>query len=776
MPSRKQVNRNRVALLICTALVGVAQAGSGPFVIPLHQNLARQSSDAFVNPFTDNNGDVILPAVDAASLSNLSGVMASKWHGRNISAPEVTNATAQSISVSKAELSQSGLVVNAVKELVSVGPNRTLISSSGESVGKYNQTVTWSNGTQHLNVTWTPPTAQIKSNNNATIASNTSLPTNSTMPSNSSTTSNTTSTSSAANNHTTAINVTSASNTTHHANHTVAINTTSIHNTSSPTAGNVTTLANETVSRSLHKANLSQAANAGPSGAVKASDLPDVNSSIPGPAGKLIHDAANSISGALKSVGLSKRQDEEDDGDADSYDPDEDSDDDDDESEQSIYKRAARRHKKHAARAHAHKHSHKSNRSPVVARKVSAKHRKTQRKTSQKKSKSSKHKATVIAANKAGASATKKGDTTATKKSSASSTKKTSSGSSASHAVTASKTRSNTVMQLQDVVGGSANYDMSYYGIVQIGTPPQLFTVQFDTGSADLWVMSSACGSGCPSGSKYAAAKSSTGASLKKTFSIAYNDGTSTTGTWMSDAVAVAGISHSAQAFGAVSSLDGDFSSGPGVGLLGLGFEALSTGNMVPWMQNVIAAHQLSSNIFAMALGRTKSGTQSSMTVGGVDPSKFSGSISYVNVAGNSGFWTVRLPKITATTSAKKVGGSYSVLAVIDSGTTLILAPADQARAFWAAVPGSAPVAGAAGYYSYPCSTKVAASFQFAVGAAITVAESDMQFATINGKCVGSIVGSASLDTWILGAAFMRSAYTVFDVSNSRVGFATPTY
>uniref|UniRef100_A0A8C5TAX8 pepsin A n=1 Tax=Malurus cyaneus samueli TaxID=2593467 RepID=A0A8C5TAX8_9PASS len=74
------------------------------------------------------------------------------------------------------------------------------------------------------------------------------------------------------------------------------------------------------------------------------------------------------------------------------------------------------------------------------------------------------------------------------------------------------------------------NYmDDEYFGTISIGTPPQEFTVVFDTGSSNLWVPSIFCSSpACRNHNRFNPAESSTFLSTNDTLFIAYGTGSMT--------------------------------------------------------------------------------------------------------------------------------------------------------------------------------------------------------------------------------------------------------
>lgn len=127
--------------------------------------------------------------------------------------------------------------------------------------------------------------------------------------------------------------------------------------------------------------------------------------------------------------------------------------------------------------------------------------------------------------------------------------------------------------------------------------------------------------------------------------------------------------------------------------------------------------------------------------------------------------------------------------AIIDTGTTVVYGPTADVSAFYAKYPGATALSNFgydptqyAGYYAVPCSGTAYASLTFG-GRAFTIPTSIFtslgNVGTKNGQayCVGGFVGNDGLGlgtSWLVGDIFLQAVYTNFDLSNNRVGFATP--
>lgn len=129
-------------------------------------------------------------------------------------------------------------------------------------------------------------------------------------------------------------------------------------------------------------------------------------------------------------------------------------------------------------------------------------------------------------------------------------------------------------------VNTPVNGDEEWITPVSIGTPAQVLNLDFDTGSADLWVFSSITSSSDVDGqTTYKPGQSSTAARLSgATWDISYGDGSSSSGIVYTDVVSVGGVSFSAQAVEAAETVSSEFTSDTDSdGLLGLGASTINT-------------------------------------------------------------------------------------------------------------------------------------------------------------------------------------------------------
>ncbi|MBN3292477.1 PEPA protein, partial [Polypterus senegalus] len=219
------------------------------------------------------------------------------------------------------------------------------------------------------------------------------------------------------------------------------------------------------------------------------------------------------------------------------------------------------------------------------------------------------------------------------------------------------------------------NYmDVEYFGNISIGTPPQEFTVIFDTGSSNLWVPSSLCSSpACTNHSLFDANKSSTFQSSNQNLAIQYGTG-SMTGILGYDVVTITGIEVTNQEFGLSVTEPGDtFTYAPFDGILGLAYPVISSSGATPVFDNMMDQGLVSEDLFSFYLSPDgKSGSE--VLFGGIDTSHYTGNINWIRLSSQT-YWQITVSSITI--NGKPVACAKSCQAIVDTGTSFLTGPID---------------------------------------------------------------------------------------------------
>jgi len=337
-----------------------------------------------------------------------------------------------------------------------------------------------------------------------------------------------------------------------------------------------------------------------------------------------------------------------------------------------------------------------------------------------------------------------------------------------------------------------------------VGTPPQSFSVQLDTGSSDIWipsVRSDACQATpavCQQLGSFDGTKSSTFVDVAKDqFQISYQDNSAVTGDYINETLAVGKTVINNMTMGLATQATRAF------GIMGIGYDAGESiagqspdaiyPNVISQMKNQGFINTLA---YSLWLNDLNSNT-GSILFGGIDTAKFHGDIIVLPIqpSSNSSYsdFTVALSSV----SLKDAAGNYAfsqanlaLPAILDSGTTATYLPDSVMN----------PIMGGVGAINdpdlgliVPCALSASpATFNFGFGGnggpsiQVSFGEfvtdiflddgSQPTFKDGAGPVCGFGIMSSGTGPILFGDTFLRSAYVVYDLTNNQIGIAQTNF
>ncbi|KAJ1981551.1 hypothetical protein H4R34_002020, partial [Dimargaris verticillata] len=214
-----------------------------------------------------------------------------------------------------------------------------------------------------------------------------------------------------------------------------------------------------------------------------------------------------------------------------------------------------------------------------------------------------------------------------------------------------------------------------FHGQVSIGTPPQPFTVVFDTGSADLWIASEQCAvSACQTKQLFYGPASRDYQAGIAPFEVLYGTGF-VSGIQSQDTVSMGtALRLTNHTFGEATELSPFFTNVPFDGVAGLAFSSLSRMGSETLVDHMVRQHLIKRAVFAFALGLGPTGNAGQVTFGGTLLSAYTGPMRYLDII-SSLYWEVTLDRISvqAPHSPQLDVMIEATSAAVDTGTTFIL-------------------------------------------------------------------------------------------------------
>ena len=338
------------------------------------------------------------------------------------------------------------------------------------------------------------------------------------------------------------------------------------------------------------------------------------------------------------------------------------------------------------------------------------------------------------------------------------------------------------------VVESLNNEQTYYFANLSIGTPPQSFRLSVDSDSSDTWVFaasSSYCTGGTTNciGGTLRPNASSTYQYINNNFSLTYADGSSVTGDYAKDTIHIGDTPVSGLQFGIAYNGSGSLN----YGILGLGYIGLeaaagaSTSNQYANLPVLMYTHgSIQCIAWSLWLDRLNA-SQGQLIIGGIDTEKFYGTLQTQPILMSNlqyQYVTIEMQGIQMTL------GDNSTIALdegtlqvsVDSGTTGLILPGNITDAIYKRVGIKLAEGG-----PYVDCEKVdnSTTIDFTFGTSIiSMPVGNLLLWSGNGpgnmSCFADVQSGDGngFPFSILGIAFIRHAYVVFDFSHNQVSLA----
>ncbi|KAL3114397.1 hypothetical protein niasHT_017261 [Heterodera trifolii] len=353
--------------------------------------------------------------------------------------------------------------------------------------------------------------------------------------------------------------------------------------------------------------------------------------------------------------------------------------------------------------------------------------------------------------------------------------------------------------------------DIEYVIQISIGTPPQEFRVQLDTGSSLFWVVDSECGTNgcfegcknnpifcarqcdakccelensniqtvdlstpisCQNATKFNSVASTTYRNTNQPFSIAYGFGFSA-GTIGQDMVKLGLASDSSALtlaniyFGQTVQKDTqqtDFS-----GIFGLSYSA-SGNNVAPVLVQAHKKGALKMPLYSIYLateGNVHWKPGGVFTLGGADKKHCGEIVNWIDIIPNNyGHWKFEIDEIKLDSNVIINGGQSA--AIVDTGTSLLLGPREEVTKIYNHYGANLSD------YSIPCDQNVGPISFLINGHKYKVTKDTLilKRGNDNNKCIFalSVLGTTT-NLWVLGDPFCRKFCQIHDIEKMRVAF-----